>query len=121
MSIECLNRPALILLLAALLSACAMSPQPQTAKANAAEYAPEPDEADDVTTASSGVTFADVAETYVSDATPEHNVDSPASWRAPDGATWVLASAKATDQVLVYDGDSGALLRAVGSTGADGG
>lgn len=84
---------------------------------DASEYAPEPDEEDDVTTIESGVKYALVRETYVSALTPEHNVDSPASWRAPDGATWVLASGKATDQILIYDGDDGRLLRAVGGPG----
>jgi len=83
-----------------------------------AEYAPEPDEADDVTTTQSGVDFVVVAERFVSPATPRDNVDSPASWRHPDGSTWVLATAKATDLLIVYDGDSGERLRAVGGSGS---
>ena len=105
-----------LLLLAALLAGCAAAPGIESA-VNASEYAPEPDEDDDVTTSESGVTFSVVPEAFVSPFAPEYNVDSPASWRAADGSTWVLASAKATDQVLVYDGDSGKLLRVVGSSG----
>lgn len=124
MSLPHALRSTLVSVAMLLLAGCAAHEVPDgeaAATPAASEYAPEPDEADDVTTAQSGVKFVDVAETFVSAATPDHNVDSPASWRAPDGATWVLASAKATDQVLVYDGDTGVLLRSVGSSGAGAG
>lgn len=59
-----------------------------------------------------------VAEAWVSENTPEDNVDSPASWRDKDGKLKVAATAKSTDQLIVYDGDSGKRLRTVGGSGA---
>src|SRR5690606_24833069 len=41
----------------------------------------------------------------------------PATWRAPDGKTWLIATGKASDQLLVYDGDSGELIRRVAGSG----
>ncbi|KAG1530373.1 hypothetical protein G6F50_017361 [Rhizopus delemar] len=34
--------------------------------------------------------------------TPADNIDSPAAWRAPDGALWLIATAKATDKLQRY-------------------
>ncbi len=107
------NKVLAMLLPFALLAACAGAPQKTGNAANrpdASEYAPEPDQGEDITAAKSGVRYGLVPEAFVSVATPDHNVDSPASWRARNGKTYVFASAKATDKVLVYDGDSGELL-----------
>ena len=42
----------------------------------------------------------------------------PAAWTAPDGSTWLFATAKEGDKGLVlYDGDTGATLRDIGSVG----
>ena len=57
-----------------------------------------------------------VDEAWVSAAAPEDNVDSPASW-LQEGKLMVAATAKSTDQLIVYDGDSGARLRTVGGAG----
>ena len=57
-----------------------------------------------------------VKEAWVSTAAPEDNVDSPASW-LQDGKLMVVATAKSTDRLVVYDGDSGARLRTIGGTG----
>lgn len=57
-----------------------------------------------------------VKEAWVSVAQPEDNVDSPASW-LQDGRLMVAATAKSTDQLIVYDGDTGARLRTVGDAG----
>lgn len=46
------------------------------------------------------------------------NVDSPAFWRSPDGMHILIATAKATDRLLIYDAASGSLLRTVGSSGS---
>jgi 3-phytase len=80
----------------------------------------EPDENEeaDPLLADSGLSYAAVAEAFVSASTPEDNVDSPAAWTAPDGSVWLLATAKGTHRLLVYSGDSGELLRAVGEQGA---
>jgi 3-phytase len=58
-----------------------------------------------------------VAEAIRTRMTPEDNIDSPAAWQAPDGAIWVIATAKATDRLVVYDGRTGETLRTVGSAG----
>ena len=57
-----------------------------------------------------------VKEAWVSAAQPEDNVDSPASW-LQDGKLMVVATAKSIDQLIVYDGDTGLRLGAVGGTG----
>lgn len=58
-----------------------------------------------------------IDEVFVTALTPDHNIDSPAAWTAPNGAVQVIATAKATDVLVVYDGATGATLRQVGSTG----
>ncbi|MCC7635881.1 phytase [Stenotrophomonas rhizophila] len=60
---------------------------------------------------------ATVAEAFLTPMTPDDNIDSPASWTTPDGAVWLIATAKATDKLVVYDGQTGAHLRDVGSAG----
>lgn len=57
-----------------------------------------------------------VKEAWVSVAQAEDNVDSPASW-LQGGKLMVAATAKSTDQLIIYDGDTGARLRTVGSSG----
>src|SRR3546814_16683599 len=49
---------------------------------------------------------------------PDDNIDSPAAWAAPDGRVLVIATAKATDRLVVYDGATGEPLRHVGRSGA---
>ncbi len=58
-----------------------------------------------------------IDEAFVSALTPEDNIDSPAAWAAPDGGVWLIATAKATDMLVVYDGASGRTLRTVGRNG----
>lgn len=60
-----------------------------------------------------------VAESFLTEMIEADNIDSPAAWRHPQGGTWVIATAKATDQLVVYDGDSGATLQRVGSSGVE--
>lgn len=93
-----------------LLSACAMAPVADR----------EPDEAEDhdPMLAEAGIPHVTVAEAFVTAATPADNVDSPASWLAPDGKRWLLATAKATDLLIVYDGATGERLRTVGGPGS---
>lgn len=59
-----------------------------------------------------------VAETWLSESTPDENVDSVASWRTPEGKMLLIATAKATDVLRVYDGETGRFLRSIGRTGA---
>ncbi|WMJ68786.1 phytase [Stenotrophomonas sp. 24(2023)] len=62
-------------------------------------------------------TVATIAEAFLTPMTPADNIDSPAAWQAPDGTTWLIATAKTTDKLVVYDGSTGAHLRDVGSHG----
>jgi 3-phytase len=59
-----------------------------------------------------------VRERFVSDEDAADELDSPAAWTAEDGRTRVLVTAKAAHRVVMFDGDSGERLRAVGSKGS---
>ena len=109
--------------LALALAACsAEPPEPAATSVAALADAPadarEPDEyeADDVLLRDHDVAHVVVKEAFVTPSTPEENIDSPASW-LQDGKRMLVASAKATDQLVVYDGDTGQRLRTVGGTG----
>ncbi|HBK47170.1 MAG TPA: phytase [Xanthomonadaceae bacterium] len=64
------------------------------------------------------VPHVEVAEAFVTASTPADNLDSPASWTAPDGKRWVIATAKKSGGLVVFDGDDGERLRTVGGKGA---
>ena len=109
--------------LALALAACSADPPEPAATSVAAQAdapadAREPDEyeADDVLLRDHDVAHVVVKEAFVTPSTPEENIDSPASW-LQDGKRMLVASAKATDQLVVYDGDTGQRLRTVGGTG----
>jgi len=79
----------------------------------------EPDEIEgaDPLLSASGEAFVTVPEAFVTALTPKDNIDSPAAWRAPDGKTWLFATAKEGKGLVVYDGDTGATLRTIGTEG----
>ena len=52
---------------------------------------------------------------------PRFELDSLAAWRAPDGRTWLVVSAKSTHQLVIFDAETGALLRTVGGKGSTAG
>lgn len=85
-----------------LLTACATAPRPATAP-SAAQAAPS---------------VNPIAERYVSAETPQDELDSLATWPTEDGRTWLIASAKSTHRLVVFDADSGERLREVGTEGA---
>ncbi len=60
---------------------------------------------------------ARLIERYTTMPAPVDNIDSVVTWQSPDGATWLFASAKDADNLVVFDADSGANLRRVGSSG----
>ena len=109
--------------LALVLAACSADP-PEPAATSVAAPAdapadargPDEYEADDVLLRDHDVAHVVVKEAFVTASTPEENIDSPASW-LQDGKRMLVASAKATDQLVVYDGDTGQRLRTVGGTG----
>ena len=103
-----------LLALPLLLAACASTPQGRTATATDRE--PDEYEADDILLRDHDVPHVVVAEAFVTASTPDDNIDSPASW-LQDGKLMLVASAKATDQLVVYDGDTGKRLRTVGGSG----
>lgn len=88
-------------LLSCLLAACAATPT----------NPPLPPAADP------GVQAVQIAERYVAGDLGEEELDSLATWAAPDGRTWLLASGKSTDRLSVFDADTGAHLRTVGGPG----
>ncbi len=88
--------------LAALASACTTT-RPPAAPAPAPVATPEP---------------RSVLERYVSPASAQDELDSLATWTTEDGATWLIATAKSTHRLVVFDADSGQRLRDVGGEGA---
>ena len=59
-----------------------------------------------------------VPESYVSAESPQDELDSLATWPAADGRTWLIASAKSTHRMVVFDADSGERLRDFGGEGS---
>ncbi|MFD0325977.1 phytase [Lysobacter gummosus] len=59
-----------------------------------------------------------VPERFVSKENPQDELDSLATWPGEDGSTWLIASAKSTHSLAVYDADSGERLRSVGAKGS---
>ncbi len=60
---------------------------------------------------------AQIPETYISEEHPADELDSLAAWPKDDGGLWVIATAKSTHHLVVFDGDSGERLREVGGKG----
>ena len=58
-----------------------------------------------------------VPEAWESATTPAEELDSLATWTTPDGGTWLIASAKSTHRLVIYDGQTGEQLRTVGEKG----
>ena len=58
-----------------------------------------------------------VAERYASGDSPQDELDSLATWTTEDGRTWLIASAKSSHRLVVFDADSGERLGTVGSEG----
>ena len=58
-----------------------------------------------------------VSEAFMTAPMVEHEIDSVAAWNTPKGDTWLIATGKESNQLVVYDGNTGALLRTFGGTG----
>jgi 3-phytase len=100
--------PAIPLLLASVLAGCAASPAQR-----------EPDETDAAPMlAANAIAHVTVAEAFVTPLTPDDNVDSPASWVDRDGRVVLIATAKKSGRLKLYDGDTGAATGDQGSRGA---
>ena len=114
----------LLLLLAAIVLAACSAPPPgapvtESPGVGQVDAGREPDAYDDgdVLLGQHDVPHVTVKEAFVTAATPADNIDSPASW-LQDGKLMLVATAKATDQLVVYDGDTGERLRTVSGPGA---
>lgn len=59
-----------------------------------------------------------VEERYVTERSPRDNVDSMSVWTNPQGRAWLLATAKETDRIIVYDAANGRELSRQGESGA---
>lgn len=94
---------------AILLTACATP---------AVNDAPTPPSAVAAMGAGGELAVQEVAEAWQSEPSAEDELDSLATWATPDGHAWVIASAKSTHRLVVYDGDTGARLRTVGGKGS---
>lgn len=105
---------AVPVLLACLAASCGGVPAQRAAAAR------EPDEGSGEVPllAHAGIPHAEVAEAFVTASTPQEDLDSPATWQAPDGARWVIATAKKRGYLVVFDGATGRRLRTVGAPGA---
>ncbi|WP_225763557.1 phytase [Stenotrophomonas sp. Marseille-Q4652] len=114
------------LVLACALAGCGKAPPPEptnaapAANGAAAAADREPDEnmEKDPLLSEAKVAHSEVAEAFVTAATPQDNLDSPAAWAAPDGKRWVITTAKKSGELVVFDGDSGERLRTVGGKGS---
>jgi 3-phytase len=96
------RRLGVALALPVLLAACTSAPPPK----------PQDDPAGD------GLAATAVEEAFVTALSPVDNIDSIATWTTPEGATWLIATAKDSGRLIVFDGDVGTQLRTVGAPGA---
>ncbi len=67
--------------------------------------------------AKTNLNYHEVAERFVTELTPKDNLDSPAAWADKFGNYWLIASAKDTDILVVYEAETGALIRRFGGPG----
>ena len=98
-------RPLAALLCGALLAACATSPESVRTSVSPVIGQAGPS--------------VEVAEKFVSQPSRDDELDSLATWTAEDGRVLVIATAKSSHRLVVYDGDSGERLRDVGGRGSE--
>lgn len=100
-----IHRPLSLLLLSALAASCATAPE------HASRASAQP------VNGHAGASV-EVEESFVTAAAREDELDSLATWTAPDGQVLVIATAKSSHRLVVYDGDSGERLREIGHRGS---
>lgn len=98
-------RILLALLASAFAASCATTPQPSTRSSA------------DRISGHAGASV-EVTETFVSAPSPDDELDSLATWVAPDGQVLVLATAKSRHRLAVYDGATGERLGEAGDQGS---
>lgn len=95
------------LMMLAVIAACATTPNAPLREADSPG-----------TTAASGISTAvQVLERYISEVDAADELDSLAVWPNEHGGAWIIGTAKATHQLVVFDADSGERLREVGGKG----
>ncbi|WP_394538131.1 phytase [Lysobacter enzymogenes] len=97
------SRLVAVVLATVLLSACASAPPRPAEPRRSAELPPG---------------TRSLPERFVSAPQASDELDSLATWPAADGSTWLIATAKSTHRLAVYDADSGRRLREFGEKGA---
>lgn len=60
-----------------------------------------------------------IREAFITPRSPADEFDSPTAWSAPGGGRWLIGTAKKSHQLVVFDGETGALLRRVGGRGPE--
>jgi 3-phytase len=101
-----MTRPSLFCaaLATLLLASCAtVAPPAATPASTQVQPAPRPD--------------AVVKEAWISTGDADEELDSLAVWPTVEGGAWVIATAKSSDQLVVFDADNGQRLRTVGGPG----
>lgn len=98
-------------LLALALAACAHTSTPPEAAPPAGDPSSRP------MPSVFGADSVPVREAFLTTPLPQHEIDSVATWTAPGGEVWLIATGKQTHQLVVYDGDTGAYKLAVGGPG----
>ncbi len=94
---------------------------PSEAAAASAPVPGQPRTAAPVRLVDQALAYAEVAEAFISVAAPELNLDSPAAWQHPDGSMSLYVTSKSADQLLVLDGDGGAVKSSTGRSGTGAG
>lgn len=94
-----------------LLAGCGKGESPPTPPAVSAETEP----ADPPLPTVAGLVT--VEPRYLTERDPQDNVDSVATWHGPEDQHWLIATAKETDRLLVYDASNGKPLRKFGASG----
>ena len=62
-----------------------------------------------------------IREAFVTALAPDDNIDSIATWISPEGDVWLIATAKETGRLVVFDGNDGRTLLHIGRPGAGAG
>ena len=112
--------PFLLLLLALPLVGCPGAETTDAPTTDAAPEAPDVVDASDATPPNDRADAVTVAEAWLSPFDEADNVDSVAFWQGEtEGTTasWIVATGKESHGLLVYDADTGALVRRVGGEG----
>lgn len=71
----------------------------------------------DASLSGDGLATTRVSESFHVELSPDLGIDSLATWATPEGDFWLIASAKFAGRLIVFDADSGEVLREIGEPG----